>query len=125
MQYNAALIVRWFPIFVSQFERFIEMHFGSMYEEVRVYHTLVIPTKSGIGSKSLNGVSTFALLPLISSLYLLHSVRARIVSFGGVLAVPWKTYLVLDCLHVGEPAPSIQWQHEGAAIQENSKYQVR
>ena len=55
---------------------------------------------------------------------LTHAVRARIVSFGGVLAVPWKTYLVLDCLHVGEPAPSIQWQHEGAAIQENSKYQV-
>ena len=61
--------------------------------------------------------------PCIS--YLHHSVRARIVSFGGALAVPWKTYLVLDCLHVGEPAPSIQWQHEGAAIQENSKYQVR
>ena len=86
-----------------------------------------VQMKSGFGSRSLNGVSTFAALSSFLYLrsYLHHSVRARIVSFGGVLAVPWKTYLVLDCLHVGEPAPSIQWQHEGAAIQENSKYQVR
>ncbi len=32
---------------------------------------------------------------------------------------------MLDCLHVGDPAPSIQWQHDGAAVLENSKYQVR
>ena len=51
---------------------------------------------------------------------------ARIVSFGELLAVPWRTYLVLDCLHVGEPAPSILWEREGGiAVQENSKYQVR
>ena len=53
------------------------------------------------------------------------AVRARIVSFGEILAVPWKSYLVLDCLHVGEPRPSIQWEHEGNLVQENSKYQVR
>jgi hypothetical protein len=64
--------------------------------------------------------SSFTILAICT----FFSVRARIVSFGDILAVPWKSYLVLDCLHVGEPAPSIQWQHDGAAIQENSKYQV-
>ncbi len=60
---------------------------------------------------------------------------ARIVSFGDLVAVPWRTYLVLDCLNVGEPAPSILWERGGGGgkageggerhtVQENSKYQV-
>jgi len=47
-----------------------------------------------------------------------------VVSFGDILAVPFRTYLVLDCLHVGEPAPAIHWEHKGEPVQENSKYQV-
>ena len=52
------------------------------------------------------------------------AVRARIVSFGEVLAVPWKTNLVLDCLHVGEPRPSVLWQHRMRSIRDNSKHQI-
>ncbi len=55
---------------------------------------------------------------------LLLPVLAKILSFGEVLAMPWNTYLVLDCLHVGDPTPSIQWERNGRNIQENSKYQV-
>ena len=51
-------------------------------------------------------------------------VRARIVSFGEILAVPWKTNLVLDCLHVGEPRPSVLWQHRMRSIRDNSKHQI-
>lgn len=51
-------------------------------------------------------------------------VRARIVSFGEVLAVPWKTNLVLDCLHVGEPRPNVLWQHRMRSIRDNSKHQI-
>ena len=96
---------------------------------VRATRTRRRPNEKRIWQRQFKRRQHFRLLLLLllisSSSHLHHSVRARIVSFGGALAVPWKTYLVLDCLHVGEPAPSIQWQHEGAAIQENSKYQVR
>ena len=51
-------------------------------------------------------------------------VRARIVSFGEILAVPWKTNLVLDCLHVGEPRPSVIWQHRMRSVRDNSKHQI-
>ena len=51
-------------------------------------------------------------------------VRARIVSFGEILAVPWKTNLVLDCLHVGEPRPSVLWQHRMRSVRDNSKHQI-
>jgi hypothetical protein len=47
-----------------------------------------------------------------------------VVSFGEVLAVPWKSNLVLDCLHVGSPAPAVQWLHKMRPLQENSKHQV-
>lgn len=47
------------------------------------------------------------------------------MSFGEVLAVPWKSNLVLDCIHVGIPNPSVQWLHKMRPIQENSKHQVR
>ena len=50
--------------------------------------------------------------------------RARIVSFGEILAVPWKTNLVLDCLHVGEPRPNVLWQHRMRSIRDNSKHQI-
>lgn len=52
------------------------------------------------------------------------SVRARIVSFGEVLAIPWKSNLVLDCLNVGIPSPAIQWHHRSRLIRDNSKYRV-
>lgn len=60
----------------------------------------------------------------ITSIILGRTVRARIVSFGEILAVPWKSNLVLDCLHVGEPRPSVHWQHRMRPIRENSKHQI-
>ena len=52
------------------------------------------------------------------------SVRPRIVSFGEILAAPWKSDLVLDCLHVGEPTPKVTWSHQQKPVLENSKHQV-
>ena len=52
------------------------------------------------------------------------SVHPRIVSFGEILAVPWKSDLVLDCLHVGQPLPKVIWSHQHKSILENSKHQV-
>ena len=40
------------------------------------------------------------------------------------MAVPWKTNLVLDCLHVGEPRPNVLWQHRMRSIRDNSKHQI-
>ena len=56
--------------------------------------------------------------------YISHSVRPRIVSFGEILAAPWKSDLVLDCLHVGEPTPKVTWSHQQKPVLENSKHQV-
>ena len=50
--------------------------------------------------------------------------RPRIVSFGEILAVPWKSDLVMDCLHVGEPSPKVTWSHQRKPVLENSKHQV-
>ena len=63
-------------------------------------------------------------IPSLTYTSFLYSVRARIVSFGEILAVPWKTNLVLDCLHVGEPRPSVLWQHRMRSIRDNSKHQI-
>ena len=46
------------------------------------------------------------------------------MSFGEILAVPWKTNLVLDCLHVGDPRPNVLWQHRMRSIRDNSKHQI-
>ena len=56
--------------------------------------------------------------------YISYSVRPRIVSFGEILAAPWKSDLVLDCLHVGEPTPKVTWSHQQKPVLENSKHQV-
>ena len=65
-------------------------------------------------------------IPLcLFSVILSGSVRPRIVSFGEVLAVPWKSNLVLDCMHVGKPLPTVQWIHKNKPVVENSKHQVR
>ena len=56
--------------------------------------------------------------------YISMSVRPRIVSFGEILAAPWKSDLVLDCLHVGEPTPKVTWSHQQKPVLENSKHQV-
>ena len=55
----------------------------------------------------------------------IFAVRPRIVSFGEILAAPWKSDLVLDCLHVGEPAPKVTWSHQRKPVLENSKHQVK
>ena len=65
-----------------------------------------------------------SLYNVFKKIFLFFSVRARIVSFGEILAVPWKTNLVLDCLHVGEPRPNVLWQHRMRSIRDNSKHQI-
>lgn len=61
----------------------------------------------------------------VTSILLSKAVRPRIVSFGEILAVPWKNDLVLDCLHVGEPSPKVTWSHRRKPVLENSKHQVK
>ena len=51
--------------------------------------------------------------------------RPRIVSFGEILAAPWKSDLVLDCKHVGDPIPKVAWSHQRKPVLENSKHQVK
>ena len=61
---------------------------------------------------------------IITVIYISLLVRPRIVSFGEILAAPWKSDLVLDCLHVGEPTPKVTWSHQQKPVLENSKHQV-
>ncbi|CAB4064370.1 unnamed protein product [Lepeophtheirus salmonis] len=60
----------------------------------------------------------------VTSVILGSTIQAQIVSFGESLTIPWKKNLVLDCLNVGIPIPSIEWKHRGNSIMENSKYQI-
>lgn len=42
-------------------------------------------------------------------LYPSSQVPAQIVSFGQIVTVAWRVDVKLACIHVGKPAPSIEW----------------
>lgn len=44
-------------------------------------------------------------------------VPAKIVSFGGLIERPWRTYIKLPCTAVGQPAVKRQWLKSYRAIQ--------
>ncbi|XP_025423992.1 Down syndrome cell adhesion molecule-like protein Dscam2 isoform X3 [Sipha flava] len=46
-----------------------------------------------------------------------RTVPAKIVSFGGLIERPWRTYLRLPCVAVGQPAVQKQWLKSFRAIQ--------
>lgn len=46
-----------------------------------------------------------------------NKVPARIVSFGRIINTPWKEDIILECLKVGVPTPSVLWQQNSAPLE--------
>lgn len=44
-------------------------------------------------------------------------VPAKIISFGGLIERPWRTFIKLPCTAVGQPTPKKQWLRNFRAIQ--------
>lgn len=51
------------------------------------------------------------------NIFLLLVVPAKIVSFGGLIEKPWRTFVKLPCTAIGQPIPKKQWLKSSRAIQ--------
>ncbi|XP_046620086.1 Down syndrome cell adhesion molecule-like protein Dscam2 isoform X2 [Neodiprion virginianus] len=91
------------------------LHYDAMGLKVRdVYEAWVTAwTKVGEGSKS-------AVIKLQPS----STVPAAIISFGGMVSVPWRVDVTLACLFVGDPRPSTEWRLGDVKLQKQQRLEI-
>ncbi|XP_071806322.1 cell adhesion molecule DSCAM-like isoform X2 [Asterias amurensis] len=51
-------------------------------------------------------------------------VPARVMSFSKTITTTWKEDVVMDCLAVGDPRPTIEWRRNRSLLEENDHMQI-